>query len=468
MTLRARLTLILFVVLAAGLVSSAVALDVVLRAELLRRVDAQLREVESVARSRLAPKSNATAQGNDAVAPPDGNVQVARIDRQGSVVNKLVSPLAEQPDSLEAIPIQLLRDARDGHPRRKDVSINGHPYRVRVSQLPGSSDVLAVIVPLNDVNATMSRLRGIGVLVGVALLAVGSGAVWWLVGAGLRPLEDMVGAADAVASGDVTRRVRVDGGPSREATHLADALNRAFDAQQRSEETLRRFVTDASHELRTPLTSIRGYAELQRSGAMAEPADAARAIDRIEGEAVRMSALVDDLLTLARMDQDLPVQRGGVDLAAVGVDAVADTHAAHPDRSVVLVAPEPVVVLGAEDQIRQVLANLLTNACRHTPAGTAVELAVRISAGEGLVEVTDDGDGLSPEAIEHVFDRFWREDKARAARRDQGGSGLGLSIVDALVTAHGGSVRAENVTGRGARFTVSFPLTVSQPIHRQP
>ncbi|MGI8754851.1 MAG: sensor histidine kinase [Acidimicrobiales bacterium] len=466
MTLRARLTLVLFVLLAGGLLTSAVALRTVLRAELLRRVDAQLNEVASLGRAKLGPGSTEikpVANLSDDKTAAEGNVQVARIDPGGTVVSRLVSPLAERPESLEAIPSQLLRDARPGHPRRANVSIHDHPYRVLVSRLPGSSDVLAVVAPLREVNATISHLQDIGLVVGLVLLALGSSGAWWLVGVGLRPLEDMVQTADAIASGEVDRRVPVEGSRSPEAAQLAQALNLAFDARQRSEEAMRQFVTDASHELRTPLTSIRGYAELHRQGALTDPQAVQRAISRIEGEAVRMGGLVDDLLALARIDQGRPLHLAPLDLVSVAVDAVADARASDPGRVVTVVAPEAVTVRGDEAQLHQVLVNLLTNARQHTPSTTDVEVAVRISGGDALIEVTDEGDGLPTGSEDRVFERFWRGEEARGRTRGRSGTGLGLSIVAAIVEAHGGWVRAENVASHGARFTVGLPLAGPEP-----
>jgi two-component system OmpR family sensor kinase len=230
---------------------------------------------------------------------------------------------------------------------------------------------------------------------------------------------------------------------------------------------MRRFVADASHELRTPLTTIRGFAELYRQGASRDPAELDRLMRRIEDQAARMGLLVEDLLLLARLDQQRPLECLPVDLLALAADAVSDARAVAPDRRIELVLggddgdrTGALVVLGDAERLRQVLANLVDNALTHTPAGSPVEVRVGGAALDGrpgaAVEVVDHGQGLTPEQTERVFERFYRADPARSRAVD--GTGLGLSIVAALVAAHGGTVEVDSVPGRGARFRVVLPL----------
>ena len=230
---------------------------------------------------------------------------------------------------------------------------------------------------------------------------------------------------------------------------------------------MRRFVADASHELRTPVTTIRGFAELYRQGAARDPAALDRLMRRIEDQAARMGLLVGDLLLLARLDQQRPLDHSPVDLLALAADAVADAHAVDPDRRIELVLgsgdDQPrhaLVVLGDEQRLRQVLANLVDNALRHTPGGSPVELRVGEAVLDGrpgaAVEVVDHGPGLTPEQTERVFERFYRADPARSS--GDGGTGLGLSIVAALVAVHDGTIQVDSVPGRGARFRVVLPL----------
>jgi two-component system, OmpR family, sensor kinase len=218
---------------------------------------------------------------------------------------------------------------------------------------------------------------------------------------------------------------------------------------------VRRFVADASHELRTPLTSIQGYTELWRAGGLHGEGELTEAMRRMEQEARRMAALVEDLLLLARLDQRRPLERTAVRLDEVVGDGVRDARAVEPDRPFD-VALAPVVVDGDEMHLRQVVANLLANVRVHTPAGTPVRVSVRADEGLARLEVSDDGPGMEPEAMAKVFERFYRADSSRA--RAGGGTGLGLAIVAAVAEAHGGHVHAESEPGRGSSFVVELPL----------
>lgn len=234
-------------------------------------------------------------------------------------------------------------------------------------------------------------------------------------------------------------------------------LEQAFAERQASEDRLRRFLADASHELRTPLSSIRGYAELFRMGAARDPAELEKAMRRIEDEAARMGVLVEDLLTLARLDELPEAVRVEVDLAALARDAASDARAVAPDRVVSVDGDARVLVRGDPSALRQVLANLLRNALVHTPAGTPISLTVRAGDGVGSVAVRDHGPGLPPGDPQQLFERFWRAEGARGRERGKAGAGLGLAIAAGIVDAHGGRVVAENAEGGGARFVVTLP-----------
>ncbi len=248
---------------------------------------------------------------------------------------------------------------------------------------------------------------------------------------------------------------------------MLNQIERAFHAREASEARTRRFAADASHELRTPLASIRGFAELYRQGAV-PTAEVGRTMRRIEDEATRMGGLVEDLLLLARLDEQRPGRTESVDLAVLAGDAVHDARALDPTRRVGLLGlgpaagPSPAVIVGDEDRLRQVVANLMANAVRHTPAGTPIEVAVGVTAGgpgtpaAAVLEVRDHGPGLSPEQAERVFERFYRVDSSRS-RGQGGGSGLGLSIVAAVVGSHGGRVQTLETPGGGATFRVEIP-----------
>ena len=264
--------------------------------------------------------------------------------------------------------------------------------------------------------------------------------------------------AGQIAAGDLSRRVEPDndrtevGRLGRSLNAMLVQIEKAFAERAAGERRLRRFLADASHELRTPLASIRGYSELYRIGAAREPAEVERAMDRIEAESERMGGLVDDLLTLARVDEVREPAREPLDLRELLEDARDDARAAAPERQISLNPTGPVAIEADGDALRRIFANLLRNAIVHTPEGTPVELTLEKTEAWATVKVRDHGPGLPPGDPNAVFERFWRDSDARG--RDDGGAGLGLAIVAALVNAHGGRVEAENSAGGGALFTV--------------
>jgi two-component system, OmpR family, sensor kinase len=355
-------------------------------------------------------------------------------------------------------------------------SAGGSGLRYRVLAEPTHSragTTTVVALPLREEDATLDRLIRVEALVIGGVLVLLGALAWWVVRLGLRPLDRMGQTADAIAGGDLSRRVS----PATERTEvgrLGLALNamlgqieKAFAERQASESRLRQFLADASHELRTPLASIRGYAELFRIGAAREPAETEKAMGRIEDESARMGALVENLLTLARLDQVPEVARKPVDLAELARDAADDARAIAPDRDISLGGDGSVTVLGDQSQLRQVLGNLVRNALMHTPGGTPVELSVRRDeAGDAVLEVRDHGRGLPTDDTDALFERFWRADPGR--ERGRGGAGLGLSIVAAIVDAHGGRVRAANAPGGGAAFTISLPASGTDPAPAPP
>ncbi len=297
----------------------------------------------------------------------------------------------------------------------------------------------------------------LAVLITLALLT------WWVVNLGLRPINEMEETAGKIAAGDLSQRVDVVD-ENTEVGRLGVAFNKmleeietAFDERAQSEQRLRRFVADASHELRTPLTSIRGYAELFRRGAADRPEDLAKAMRRIEEEANRMGVLVDDLLLLARLDQGRPLEERAVDLTRITRDAVDDAHTVAPNRPIDYSPNGPIVVQGDEVRLRQVLANLMQNTLQHTPADTPVHVRVEGNDDNAVIEVRDEGPGMTTETAAHVFERFWRGDPSR--NRASGGAGLGLAIVAAIADAHGGKAEVESAPGQGATFRVVLPRT---------
>ncbi len=364
----------------------------------------------------------------------------------------------------------------------------GHAWRVAVRVDP-DGDTHVVALNLKDVDETVHKMIFIDLGVSLAVLALLGGGAYAVVSSSLRPLRKVETTAAAIAAGDLSRRVPVEESARTEVGRLAGALNtmlgqveRAFRDREASEagaraseDRMRRFVADASHELRTPLTSIRGFAELHRQGALGGPEGVPRMMQRIETEATRMGLLVEDLLLLARLDQQRPLEQRPVDLLELAADAVQDARAAAPKHSITLEASagedsDPPVVIGDDARLRQVVTNLMSNAVTHTPPGSHVVLRVRTDVPEAVLEVRDDGPGLAEDVACRVFERFYRADPSRV--RTAGGSGLGLSIVSALVAAHGGRVELETAPGKGATFRVRLPLagvpalSTSAPVQR--
>jgi signal transduction histidine kinase len=325
----------------------------------------------------------------------------------------------------------------------------------------GSASLLLIARPNSEVGSQVRGLLRVELITGAVLLALLALGGRWLIGRGLAPLDRMASTADMITSrGDLTARMP-DPSDHAEAGRLASAINtmldriqQAFGARYESEQKVRRFAADASHELRTPLTTIRGYAELYRQGALG-PDRLPNAMRRIEQEADRMSSLVAELLELARLDRNSSLDLTETDLSALVADAVADAQAVEPRRPVNARTPNSLVVVADEPRIRQVLANLLGNIREHTAADTPV--AVRLSrAGQGaLLEVTDAGQGMDAEAAARAFDRFYR-----GGHNGDGshGSGLGLSIVQAIAVAHGGHAMLKSTQGAGTSVQVWIPF----------
>jgi two-component system OmpR family sensor kinase len=341
------------------------------------------------------------------------------------------------------------------------VGSSGLQYRAYASRDPEDGGITIAAVPTRDVEQTLSHLLLVEALVIAAvLLALGISASL-VVRLGLRPLTRMEVTAGKIAAGDLSHRVTPTN-PRTEVGRLGRALNRmldrleqAFGEREASEERLRRFLADASHELRTPLASIRGYAELFRMGAAADPRETENAMRRIEEEAERMGVLVEDLLALARLDRTPERERERVNLGELAGDAVADARAVAPDRTITLLAPAGACVMGDPHQLRQVFANLLRNALTHTPSGSPVDVELTHDEESVTLSVRDHGPGLPAGRGDQLFERFWRSERGR--ERGKAGAGLGLAITRAVVEAHGGEISAREASGGGAEFLVRLP-----------
>jgi two-component system, OmpR family, sensor kinase len=348
---------------------------------------------------------------------------------------------------------------------------HGGSWRVLFVQRTQNKIPVIVVVAssLDDTDATVAKFEYGFLGIGAAVVLLIGLAGWFAVRRGLKPLRRIEATATEIATGQTLSHRMPEGSQRTEVGRLAGSLNSmlaqiesAFAARAASEDRMRRFVADASHELRTPLAGIRGFAELYRMGALSDEADIKRTMARIESEALRMGGLVEDLLTLARLDEQRPLELAPMDLRTLAADALHDTTALDPTRPVALTgpggstAPTAALVLGDEARLRQVVTNLVGNAVKHTPPGTPVRIGVGTVEGQGVIEVADHGPGLTPDQAARVFERFYRVDSSRS-RQDGGGAGLGLAIVSALTAAHHGQVDLLTNPGEGAVFRVRIP-----------
>jgi signal transduction histidine kinase len=475
MTLRLKLLIAVIVMVFAGLLVADIVTYTSLRSFLLSRVDQQLLTSREFVARAIVEEQNVPDffPGGSRLAPallPPGTYGLLR-GADGQIIGEPVTiGFLESGPAAPALPTRLPESRGSGGGPALFISEaagdhSSFQYRVLAQpiqlQPSGERGTLIVAIPLTELSQTLRRLILIEGLV-TAVVVTGLGFLsWWLVRRELRPLADMGTTAGAIAAGDLSRRVP-EQDPRTEIGQLGVALNamlaqieQAFAERKESEDRLRRFLADASHELRTPLTSIRGYAELFRRGAESRSQDLSKSMRRIEDESARMGVMVEDLLLLARLDQDRPLEREPVDLAALASDAVQDARPLAVDREIAIEASQPVVIQGDEARLRQVAANLLTNAIIHTPPGTPVAVRVRVDGDRALMEVADRGPGLSPEVAERAFEPFYRFDPSRD--RNTGGAGLGLAIVAAIAKAHGGTVEASPTPGGGATFRVWIP-----------
>jgi two-component system OmpR family sensor kinase len=469
-SLRGRLLAASLALVAAGLSVAGVATYSELRSFLFHRVDTQLTAThQNVERALAGPGGHFLESSLRQLGTIAPGVFVQVRDESGATVLTAEGRSRDDTPLAPALPGRLPTPSGKAGPGAAEPATflstasagsSGPGYRVRVSPLAGGG-TLIVALPLGDSSATLHRLVVVETLVGLGVLVAAALSGAWLVRLGLRPLREIEETAETIAEGTLTERVPREGDRT-EVGRLARSLNvmlarleAAFSARRESEETLRRFVSDASHELRTPVAAIRAYAELYRRGAARHPDDLPRVMERIEREASRVGLLVEDLLLLSRLDQGRPLTQAPVDLGAVAADAVHAARAVEPDRPVSLRVEGSVEVLGDKDRLRQVLDNLLANVRTHTPPGAPADVTVRSDGRRAVVEVADRGPGVPDEQVPLVFERFYRADPSRA--RDRGGAGLGLSIVSAIAAAHDGSASVSARPGGGAVFRLDLP-----------
>lgn len=390
-------------------------------------------------------------------------ISVTLLDPSGTIIGRLGGELnTERVERVVAGITPNLVAKKDGKPFTI-IKDRAH-FRVLARLLPSGAGSAVAALSLEDVERTLGRLQLLFLFIGLLVLLLVGVISRAAIRLSMKPLTAVEGTAEAIANGDLSARLP-DAKPDSEVGRLTTSLNRmlgrieeSFAVQRRSEEKLRRFVADASHELRTPLTAIRGFAELHRQGAISGEEKTRELVGRIESESKRMSALVEDLLTLARLDQARPLANEAVDVKKLTEEVVQAVRASNQSANITTKVPDDeVFIIGDSLKVYQALLNLVVNAATHTPAGTPIAITLIHNHDEVQIEVSDVGPGLTPEQQTRVFERFYRVDQSRT-RNGAEGSGLGLSIVQAIMAAHHGSVDIESELGRGTTFTLTFPI----------
>ncbi len=464
-SLRGKLTLANVGLLALGMVAATAISLVGMRHYVLGQIDTELiKSRDSVASSRLTMQQidslSALTVVRDRLLPhngsgsPNPDTVFAAVDRHGTALTVAgLKPTVAQRALAAAIddPAALVKD-RQPH----DSRLRGDPYRVTGARLADGNYVL-LARSTGVLHTGMTKALKFDLAIGTLLLALLAALTMISVSRRMRPLEDMVETSSAIAEGDLTRRVPSSKETSLEVEQLRTALNSmlhqvesAYRTRERSAAQLRRFVADASHELRTPLSAIRGYLQLHDKGMLTDPDERKRSWERMMGEADRMGRLVDELLTLARLDQQPELRFRNVDLSRLVRDAAEDLRAQQPGRPVTVRADGALLVRADESGLRQVLGNLVANVRVHTPADVPVRLGLEREDGVVRLCVADEGPGLAEEDAVRVFDRFFRAGGGA-------GSGLGLAIVQGVVAAHGGEVAVRTAPGEGLAVTVTLP-----------
>ena len=471
LSLRTQLVLVTSVLIALAIaVTSLVAISA-LRAQMVHQLDEEMKASSS---SLVSSVGTSQTRQDGAV----GSYRVYVLDQHGNVLHSIAGAdqQAENEPVLTGWDSEKVKKYHETGTTVNSLTCS-NDWRIMPISLEsstnGQASSMVIALPLKQTNQVVALVGVLTFAFGLATLAAAIAMTWVIVTRTFEPLARVEQTAAKIAAGDLSQRIE-DYNPSNEIGNLAISLNTmlaqiesSFNAQAKSEAKMRRFVGDASHELRTPLVSIRGYSELYRQGALPNDEAVATAMGRIESESKRMGQLVEDLLTLARIDERRESKLAPFDLFHLAVDASNDAYATSPDREVSLVgltddvAPTSAPVIGDESRMHQVVANLLTNAMRYTPAGTPLEIAVGVREDVpgyplSVIEVRDHGPGIHGEDRERVFERFYRTDTSRS--RETGGTGLGLSIVAAILEQHDGSVHIEETPGGGATFVISLPF----------
>lgn len=435
----------------------------VVRSPLLARASSNLL-------SRQAGQSNAQAD-----SPPTGDIYLAAVDTDGSLIvitepatgpmfvpdldqiTELASPIDRDGDLV--LPEATTVDSANGEGRARAIALD-----IGTGEDAGRYLIVAHTTSrIDEATQQLVVASGVAILAVIATLAL---AMWWVDRLGLQPISRLTQAAEDVANGRSDRRVEHPA-LTTETGRLGAAFNSMLDARQEAEARQRRFVADASHELRTPLTTLQGYTALHLSGGLTTPEAVDDAMIRIQTEAVRMTALVEDLLTLAALDEERPLDLSTVDLSQLLVDVGADVAVVQPDRGVDVEGVRPNLVLEADhDLLTQAITAVTSNAIRHTTPEAGLRLAARAGpAGRITITIADRGQGIDPDQVPHMFDRFYKADPSRAVDGGRaappGGRGLGLAISKTAIEAHGGTIVAHSTVGQGTTITIDLPTEPS-------
>ncbi|MEU1149457.1 HAMP domain-containing sensor histidine kinase [Streptomyces sp. NPDC005863] len=484
LSLRTRLLCLSTALVAVGLLGTGLIVTTALRGYLQDRVDDRLVLTGQIA-ARLAPPAGTGTPPSVQALRVLGDTTVTYLDEEGAATGEFETstvPPGGGPElpSLDRAAVL----AHEGHPFTVPAKHGDHKWRAialtqpaRVfpperAEGPGS---VVVATSLDEVDRTVTKTRNLSLTVGAALLAILTAAGWFAVRSGLRPLTRIEETATAITVGDYSHRVPELAAPHTEVGHLTACLNQmldridtAFQARAEAEARTLRFFADAGHELRTPLVGIKGYTDLYRMGALPTREDVDQTMTRIAAESERLTRLVEEMFLLARLDEGvvsarepaLDLELAPMDLRTLAADALHDVRALDATRPLALTGPDggrPATAPAVADEarLRQVVTNLIGNAVTHTPPGTPIRIGVGTAGDRAVLEVADEGPGLTPAERDHVFDRFYRTDDSRA--RTTGGSGLGLAIAHALVTVHEGRLTLDTAPGLGCTFRIELP-----------
>lgn len=480
-SLRTKLTALSIAIIGALILVSSLGTISLLRTYLQANVDTLLiSTAATLSREDPAVLEEKLAQRQLQLPSLPTDFYIAFVDERGGLLIGLVSSASDRREvpNLSSFSTEYVNqtsgvpfEVNDRGQISDDSGIRG--WRMVALPLTNTPGSLVVALPTGANNALLAQYALIGGGFGALLLLLSGLSIWLMISSALRPLNEVERTAEAVSEGDISQRLVEAGGKTeiarlnRSLNTMLDGIESALQDRTKTLEQMRRFVADASHELRTPLVSVRGYAELYRMGALKKPAEVAEAMARIESEAVRMTGLVESLLTLTRLDEASKLERTNTDMVSLAIDAAKDASVANGNQKIVVtdingnLTTDKIIASIEANGMRQVLINLLANASRFSPENSQIEIALDNESWADdrrqlILEVRDHGEGIPKQLRKKVFERFYRVDNSRNS--DTGGSGLGLAIVSSIVSRHGGKIEAVETPGGGATMRVVIPI----------